>query len=78
MVLTSLDAGQPGDKCEVRGNKHVVLHYFIAAGSSDLGQTLLGGWQARLTLLTLTLELQGYLAGEDIQWSLHLYSEAVN
>ena len=47
-----------------RKGDHVILRQPIASDNCDLGQTLLGLWQAKLTLLGLVLELQGYLAGE--------------
>ena len=33
-------------------------------GGADLGQTLVGQWEARVSLLALTLELHQYLGGE--------------
>ena len=41
-----------------------------SGGGRDLGQTLLGQWQARVMLLGLTLELQQYLDGKGV-WSPH-------
>ena len=84
-VFSPLDLGpQTGDQC------NIVLRRSIPApeprGSGrDLGQTLLGQWRARVTLLGLTLELQQYLDCEeflnkphlvtmfsaDVHWPLH-------
>ena len=62
-VFSPLDlggqSGQQGD---------VILRQSIPAGEvmgegQDLGETLVGQWDARVALLELTLELQEYLDG---------------
>lgn len=64
-VFVPLDLG--GQPFKEQGD--VILRQSIPApdpkkNSSDLGQTLLGQWEARVTLLGLTLELQQYLNGK--------------
>ena len=68
MVLRPLDSigstGPPPNGGHDSEGGNVILRQSIPLEGCDVGQTLLGLWQAKLTLLGLVLELQGYLASE--------------